>query len=447
LSQNGFDERVYELAKLNFLEISQTSLSNLSEKISKLKCLTQLCLTSNRLTDLPDSMGQLRTLKFLDLSFNQLSELPSSMFHCLDNLTSLNLSGNNLKQIPSVGKLQALQELLASKNNLENLPDGIQSLSALAVLDCSHNQLSALPDDLHNVNNLKTADFSDNMLPLLPTSLHRCKKLHLLKVQNNPIKDTRLRKLANDPKATKPLLEYLRRLDEPTGKGKKNRVKNNSTTQEFEPNQCPGAASNEPGPDHVQATMDAPSEPTVSHPHIVIQRPDDSELYRVSQTGTVKDGPRPYLVMCTVHGVVFKSEAQLKAFLRAQEEWHKEIGQLRRRATLATHDLDTVQFPLVYTMRQSEQIQFHVLNNNDATTGDRFLTRLYHDAEADRKTRKQAKFSQLYRYLNTLNLDPTEARDGFRQHMLPVVEDARGIVISLPPLSNCHQTRVSLVNH
>ncbi|VDP88816.1 unnamed protein product [Echinostoma caproni] len=85
------------------------------------------------------------------------------------------------------------------------------------------------------------------------------------------------------------------------------------------------AASNAPGPDHVQATMDASSGPTDSHPHIVIQRPDDSELYRISQTGTVKDGPRPYLVMCTVHWVVFKSEAQLKAFLRAQEEWHKEI--------------------------------------------------------------------------------------------------------------------------
>lgn len=68
--------------------------------------------------------------------------------------------------------------------------------------------------------------------------------------------------------------------------------------------------------------------------------------------------------------------------------------------------------------------------------------RLYQDAEADRKTRKQAKFSQLYRYLNMLSLNASEARDGFRDHMIPVVEDARHTVISVPPLSNCNQTRV-----
>lgn len=83
---------------------------------------------------------------------------------------------------------------------------------------------------------------------------------------------------------------------------------------------------------------------------------DFCQLYRVSQTSSVKDGPRPYLVVCTVHGVQFRSEAQLKAFTRAQEEWHKEIGQMRRRATLATHDLSAVRFPLLYTMRQSDQV-------------------------------------------------------------------------------------------
>ncbi|THD25559.1 Leucine-rich repeat-containing protein 47 [Fasciola hepatica] len=319
-------------------------------------------------------------------------------------------------------------------------------LGALSTVDFSHNKLSTLSDELQSLGNLKTADFSNNDLSSLPTNLHRCRKLHVLKVQNNPLKDSRLRKLANDPKASKPLLEYLRRLDENAQKGKKSRVKNNSTTETENAQKLEATvdvtdvkAASTTGED-----VEVTSKPPASHPHIVIERPDDSELYRVSQTSSVKDGPRPYLVVCTVHGVRFKSEAQLKAFTRAQEEWHKEIGQMRRRATLATHDLNAVRFPLLYTMRQSDQIQFHVLNNNEPTTGDRFLLRLYQDAEADRKSRKQAKFSQLYRYLNMLNLDPTEARDGFRDHMIPVVEDARKTVISVPPLSNCNQTRLTV---
>ncbi|KAA0185011.1 Leucine-rich repeat-containing protein 47, partial [Fasciolopsis buskii] len=322
----------------------------------------------------------------------------------------------------------------------------IHLLSALSVLDFSQNKLSKLPDDLQHLCNLKTADFSDNELLSLPTSLHRCRKLHSLKVQNNPLKDGRLRKLANDPKASKPLLEYLRRFDESASKGKKGRVKNNSIVVVGDTEKS--AAVDDPvGSKDVSGTVENgenASEPPIIHPYVVIERADDSELYRVSQTSSVKDGPRPYLVVCTVHGVQFRSEAQLKAFTRAQEEWHKEIGQMRRRATLATHDLSAVRFPLLYTMRQSDQVLFHVLNHNEPTTGDRFLMRLYQDAEADRKTRKQAKFSQLYRYLNMLSLNASEARDGFRDHMIPVVEDARHTVISVPPLSNCNQTRLSV---
>lgn len=119
LSEMGFDERIYDLVKLNFLEISQSTLECLSEKIENLKCLTQLCLASNRLLSVPESLGRLQALKFLDISFNQLNELPDSVFQSLENLTVVNLSGNNLKYIPSVAKLQALQEFTASKNYLE----------------------------------------------------------------------------------------------------------------------------------------------------------------------------------------------------------------------------------------------------------------------------------------------------------------------------------------
>lgn len=160
------------------------------------------------------------------------------------------------------------------------MPDGIHLLSALSVLDFSQNKLSKLPDDLQHLCNLKTADFSDNELLSLPTSLHRCRKLHSLKVQNNPLKDGRLRKLANDPKASKPLLEYLRRFDESASKGKKGRVKNNSIVVVGDTEKS--AAVDDPvGSKDVSGTVENgenASEPPIIHPYVVIERADDSEV-------------------------------------------------------------------------------------------------------------------------------------------------------------------------
>ncbi|KER26712.1 hypothetical protein T265_06076 [Opisthorchis viverrini] len=430
ITDTGFDDRIYALERLNFLEISQTGLDSLSEKLGNLKQLAQLGLTSNRLTRLPDAVGRLKCLRFLDVSFNQLSELPEKIFTQLDSLTSLNLSGNELKKIPEVGKLLSLQELRSSKNKLQSLPDGIHLLQSLILLDVSHNKLTSVPEEMNGLKNLKSADFSDNSLASVPATLHQCRKLHDLRLQNNPLKDNRLRKLACDTHSPKALFDYLRRLDEAGGKGKKGRGKA-PPTKDIEPTEAD--------------TADAePTESVPVPPYISVQRPDESENYQISQSSSVKNGPRPYLIACTVHGVVFKSEAHLKSFTRAQEEWHRGVGQMRRRATLATHDLKAVQFPLTYSMQKAEEIEIHVLNDNAPSTGDKFLSKLYQEAEADRKTRKQAKFSQLYRYLNLLSLEPNDVKDGFRDNLIPIVKDASQTVISMPPLTNCQQTRLGV---
>ncbi|GAA53704.1 leucine-rich repeat-containing protein 47 [Clonorchis sinensis] len=430
ITDTGLDDRIYALERLNFLEISQTGLDSLSEKLGNLKQLAQLGLTSNRLTRLPDAVGRLKCLRFLDVSFNQLSELPEKIFTQLDSLTSLNLSGNELEKIPEVGKLLSLQELRSSKNRLQSLPDGIHLLQSLILLDVSHNKLTSVPDEMNGLKNLKSADFSDNSLASVPATLHQCRKLHDLRLQNNPLKDNRLRKLACDTHSPKALFDYLRRLDEAGGKGKKGRGKA-PPTKDIEPTEAD--------------TRDAePTESVPVPPYISVQRPDESEHYQISQSSSVKNGPRPYLIACTVHGVVFKSEAHLKSFTRAQEEWHRGMGQMRRRATLATHDLKAVQFPLTYSMQKAEEIEIHVLNDNAPTTGDKFLSKLYQEAEADRKTRKQAKFSQLYRYLNLLSLEPNDVKDGCRDNLIPIVKDASQTVISMPPLTNCQQTRLDV---
>lgn len=113
----GLDQRIYDLKKLNFLEISHTCLEFLSDDISKLSNLAQLCLTSNMLKAVPSSLGSLHCLRSLDLSFNNISTIPD-IFNHLPNLSSLILSGNKIQNIPSVQGLKSLHEFSASKNQL-----------------------------------------------------------------------------------------------------------------------------------------------------------------------------------------------------------------------------------------------------------------------------------------------------------------------------------------
>ncbi|CAH8557071.1 unnamed protein product [Schistosoma rodhaini] len=431
----GLDQRIYDLKKLNFLEISHTCLEFLSEDISKLSNLAQLCLTSNMLKAVPTNLGSLHCLRSLDLSFNNISMIPDIFDH-LSNLSSLILSGNKIQNIPSVQGLKSLHEFSASKNQLTLLPEGIQLLTNLAVLDVSYNNISNLPNDLFNLSNLKSANFSENSLTDFPANIHRCRKLNVLKIHGNPFKDNRLKRLSVDEHSPTALLAYLRRLDE-TGskKGKKVNDKNS-----------PSKTSTEN--EEMNNSIARPPEVTgISTPHIVIQRPNENEEYQINQTRSVKTGPRPYIVACTVHGVEFPSETKLRAFLRAQENWHRDIGQMRHHATLATHDLQLIRFPLAYTLKEAKSFLIHPLNRSINSTGEAFLRQLVQEAQLDRKSRKQTRFSQVYRYLNVLDIESAMVSNVFSDVMVPIVVDSTPVVISVPPLTNSHHTRLTVNTH
>ncbi|CAH8846005.1 unnamed protein product [Trichobilharzia szidati] len=438
IEKSGLDQRIYHLKKLNFLEISHTCLESLSEDISKLSSLAQLCLTTNMLKSIPVGLGCLHSLRSLDLSFNKLTEIPD-IFHSLSSLSCLILSGNEIQSMPSVKGLTSLHEFLASKNKLSLLPDGIDSLTSLTVLDVSYNQITTLPKDICNLSSLKNANFAENSLTDFPANIHRCRKLNQLKIHGNPFKDNRLKRLSVDDHSPTALLAYLRRLDESGGGGGGKAKK----AHDKQPPAASKVSSN--GSDNTDATSPQPEEPAENLiAHLVIQRPSEEEQYQINQMHSVKSGPRPFIVACTIHGVNFSSEGKLKAFLRAQEDWHRDIGQMRRQATLATHDLREVVFPLTYSLEEAQSFEIHPLNRANVCTGEAFLKQLVHEAQMDRKSRKQAKFSQIYRYLNVLNIEGAMAANIFSKVMVPVVVDKKLTVISVPPLTNSHSTRLKV---
>jgi len=78
-------------------------------------------------------------------------------------LRRLYLNGNRLRSLPvEIGRLQLLEELVLSENNLEEIPSSITGIAALRVLKLQANKLKILPYDLAEVQTLEELDCSNN---------------------------------------------------------------------------------------------------------------------------------------------------------------------------------------------------------------------------------------------------------------------------------------------
>lgn len=89
---NKFDENIYDLKLVNFLEVAKTSLSSLSARLGSMENMTNLLIHSNELTSVPEEIGQLKHLKNLNFSNNKLTEVPQSLKDCKE-LFTINFSG------------------------------------------------------------------------------------------------------------------------------------------------------------------------------------------------------------------------------------------------------------------------------------------------------------------------------------------------------------------
>ncbi|KAM4748202.1 leucine-rich repeat serine/threonine-protein kinase 1 [Rhinophrynus dorsalis] len=137
-------------------------------------------------------------IRELDLSSNCLVSLPSVVPWGLLNLQKLNLSDNQLSDLPSVQSsdeiiCSRLREVDVSSNKLACLPPGFLHLSRLERLCASKNYIVSLfNEDGTNwigLRRLQELDVSDNRIAELPTSILHClKSLRSLNVSGNKLK-------------------------------------------------------------------------------------------------------------------------------------------------------------------------------------------------------------------------------------------------------------------
>jgi len=95
----------------------------------------------------------------LDMSGKQLTTLPESVTSRTE-ITSLNLSNNQLTSLDGIEKLTNLETLNVENNRLESLPMSISQLIKLKNADFSNNRLTSLPTELGSLTQLQVLNLN-----------------------------------------------------------------------------------------------------------------------------------------------------------------------------------------------------------------------------------------------------------------------------------------------
>ncbi|GAB0495685.1 hypothetical protein MMPV_006990 [Pyropia vietnamensis] len=129
---------------------------------------------------------------------------------------------------------------------------------------------------------------------------------------------------------------------------------------------------------------------------------------------------RPYIVAAVLRGVTLTSD-RYRSLIDTQDKLHATLCRRRSLVAIGTHDADNVRGPLRYAAEDPSEIRFVPLAGDAELDGHEVVELYERDA-------------QLKKYTPLLAGAPA----------FPVVRDATGAVLSLPPLINGDRTKVTL---
>jgi len=413
IEEEGLDENIFTVSKLNYLEINRTSLSRLPCGIGQLHNLSKLSLHSNALTSIPDTIGSLTLLKHLDLSRNAIASLPETI-NALEQLHTLNLSTNQLSQLPLLSKLTKLTVLDISHNKFDEFPPPLldRCLLHLSELRARGNGIPQVPFSVANLQSLKVLDVEDNAVKTVAGELGDNPKLKEVFLNGNPLTDRRLFKMVTQCHH-KQVIEYIRSncprevKTEEDGKGKKKKKKKGKGASDGEANE-------------VDKIVDS----------IRVLRLKD-EVPTVMVSDATKD-VRQYIVCCILKDVDLKSDGNFKKFIALQTRLHDNECKKRTVATIATHDLSKVGTVLTYDARPPAGIMIMPLSRPKAVSALELFTQLKKEADAVRKEKKRNTYSGIHKFLHLLDDKP----------LFPCLVASDGRVISFPPITNSELSKI-----
>lgn len=151
-----------KLQMVNFLNLSKNGFLRFPEELGKMPNLEWLFLDKNQITGsiIFKDFDQLSRLKIRNQSVKSFIMEKSQVNH-------IDLSGNQIHTFKVTEKNTTLNELTLRDNQLSKLSPSINQLVGLNRLDLSHNNLKNLPD-LSDLTNLKELELTGNDLTEIP---------------------------------------------------------------------------------------------------------------------------------------------------------------------------------------------------------------------------------------------------------------------------------------
>ena len=128
----------------------------------------------------PDEWGQ------LSISYQELQTIPDALFSFPHSMLRLNLSHNNLTELPpEIGSLILLRDLDLSSNRLQKIDPAISTCIRLRRLSLSNNELVGVPSELNACAMLEEINLTHNCLEEIPETLAKLPALSELRLDDN----------------------------------------------------------------------------------------------------------------------------------------------------------------------------------------------------------------------------------------------------------------------
>ncbi|XP_071945755.1 leucine-rich repeat-containing protein 47-like isoform X2 [Antedon mediterranea] len=423
IQHGGLDEHIFDLKKLNFLEISNTCLTSINEKVGQLSHMVHLVCRDNQLDALPSSLVQLKLLKLLDVSNNKISVITSTVNE-LTNLESLDVSNNQIKELPILLVLNKLAIVNFAGNQLKSIESLFSTcFPNLSDINASRNIIEQFSGNVDQLKALKKLDLHENVISELPSELANCSKLKECLLLNNKFKDRRLDKLVKQCK-TKAILDYVR------VNGKKG-TKDGSTSSSAKESKL----TKEESLGKKKKNNDDNDPPSKVEKIMKILPIADLEAKNIVDVIVTKhtNNIRPYIVCCIVRNVDLEGGSNFKQFLSVQTKLHDSLCAKRTKATIATHDLAFIKTPVKFDAIPPAVLKIIPLGKHTEETALSLVSRLNKEADELRKKIKRSSLSGVHKYLDLLK----------DKQLYPCLTNADDHVISFPPITNSNVSKIS----
>ncbi len=174
-----------ELHGIVRLKLSE-QLTELPEEILSLAdSLEILDLSDNQLTDLPSWLADLPKLKIVFASNNQFTHLPLVLGRC-EQLEMIGFKSNKISRVSGDALPEQLRWLILTDNRIEQLPQALGHRPRLQKLALAGNMIKELPGSFVLLENLELVRLSANQLLHFPDVLLELPKLAWMAFSGNP---------------------------------------------------------------------------------------------------------------------------------------------------------------------------------------------------------------------------------------------------------------------